>query len=121
MRKQAILGGGNPVITFQGIKIDIKKGFFGLSPALELIDFQAPADKSYGPAKPALVNGWYTIDLTQAKAYINELTIGGGVTQLRLRFKLDDNNNAVANYLSVYSGNAPAASRPQLIIEYYLP
>jgi hypothetical protein len=40
------------------------------------------------------------------------------VTQIRLRFKLDDNNNAVANFLKLYSGNAPAASRPQLIIEY---
>ncbi|MBI3153480.1 MAG: hypothetical protein HYZ21_15210, partial [Chloroflexi bacterium] len=45
----------------------------------------------------------------------------GGLTQIRLRFKLDDNNNAIANYLSLFSGNAPLASRPQLIIEYHLP
>jgi hypothetical protein len=43
------------------------------------------------------------------------------VTQIRLSFKLDDNNNTIANYLKLYSGNAPAASRPQLIIEYYVP
>lgn len=44
-----------------------------------------------------------------------------GLAQIRLRFKLYYNNNAIANYLSLYSGNAPTASKPQLIIEYYVP
>ena len=35
----------------------------------------------------------------------------------RLRFKLGD-NNALANYLSLYSGNAGAANRPQWVIQY---
>ncbi|MBI5932062.1 MAG: hypothetical protein HY867_00025 [Chloroflexi bacterium] len=52
---------------------------------------------------------------------INKLATGSGLTQIRLRFKLDDNNNAVANYLSLYSGNAGAASRPQLVIGYTVP
>jgi len=43
------------------------------------------------------------------------------LTQIRLRFKLGDNGNAVANYLSLFSGNAPIDSRPQLIIQYYVP
>jgi hypothetical protein len=48
--------------------------------------------------------------------------MGSGLTQMRLRFKLDDNNNAVANILSLFSGNATAAaSRPELIITYYVP
>jgi hypothetical protein len=55
------------------------------------------------------------------KAYINTLASRGGVTQIRLRFKLDDNNNTIANYLSLYSGNASSSYRPQLIIEYYIP
>ena len=46
---------------------------------------------------------------------------GSGLTQIRLRFKLDDNNDAINNYLSLYSGNAPLAYRPQLVIEYYVP
>jgi hypothetical protein len=121
VRKQGVVGGGNPVNTFQGFMIDVKKGFFGPATGLQVSDFQASADKSYGPFKPAPTNGWYTINLTTAKAYINLLDTNGGVTQLRLRFKLDDNNNAVANDLKLYSGNAPAASRPQLIIEYNVP
>jgi hypothetical protein len=121
LKKQGITDGGNPIDLFQGIRVDIKNGFFGSAPGLQVSDFQAVADKTYGPAKPALTNGWYSINLTQAQFYINKLATNGGVTQFRLRFKLDDNNNAVANYLSLYSGNAPAASRPQLIVEYYVP
>jgi hypothetical protein len=71
--------------------------------------------------KPTASNGWYLLDLTVAKACINKLATGGGLTQMRLRFKLDDNNNTIANYLSLYSGNASATSRPLLIVEYYVP
>jgi len=120
VRKQGILGGGNPDATFQGFMVDIKKGLFGTS-ALQAADFQTKASKVYGPFTTALAGGWYTIDLTGGKAYINKLATGGGLTQIRLRFKVDDNNNTVANYLSLHSGDAAAASRPQLIIEYYVP
>jgi hypothetical protein len=120
VKKQGITGGGNPVTTFQGFMVDIKNGTFGAS-ALQIGDFQAAASKSYGPFKPALSGGWYSIDLTAGKGYINKLSTASGLTQIRLRFKLDDNDNAIANYLSLFSGNAPAASRPQLIIEYYVP
>jgi hypothetical protein len=121
VRKESIVGGGNPVNIFQGFMVDVKKGFFGSAAGLQVGDFQAAANKSYGPFKPALTNGWYAINLTPAKAYINTLATSGGVTQIRLGFKLDDNNNNIANYLKLYSGNAPAASRPQLIIEYHVP
>jgi hypothetical protein len=121
VRKQGVVGGGDPVNIFQGFMVDFKKGYFGPAAGLQVGDFQATANKSYGPFKPVLASGWYAINLTPAKAYINKLATNGGVTQVRLRFKLDDNNNAVANDLSLYSGNAPAASRPQLIVEYYVP
>jgi hypothetical protein len=120
VKKQGITGGGNPVTAFKGFIVDIKKGFFGPAAGLAVTDFQATA-KSYGPFKPTPVSSWYSINLTGAQAYINKLAVSGGLTQIRLRFKLDDNNNAVANTLSLFSGNAPAASRPQLIIEYYVP
>jgi hypothetical protein len=119
-RQQGVVGGGNPVTTFQGFMTDIRGGIFGTS-ALQAADWQATAHKTLGPFTTAISGGWYTLDLTTARAYINKLATSGGLTQIRLRFKLDDNNNAVANYLSLYSGNAGAASRPQLIIEYYVP
>ncbi len=120
VRKQRIIGGGNPVTTFQGFMVDIKKGLFGTS-ALQAADFQTKASKTYGPFTTALAGGWYTINITTGKAYINKLATGDGLTQIRLRLKLDDNTNTISNFLSLYSGNASLASKPQLIVEYYIP
>jgi hypothetical protein len=54
--------------------------------------------------------------------YVNRLGANGGLTQLRLRFRLDDNNNGIANFISFFSGNyATVTSRPLLTITYYLP
>jgi hypothetical protein len=120
LRRQGITGGGNPVTTFKGFMVDIRKGPFGTS-ALQLTDWQAAPSKAFGPFNTAVVGGWYSIDLTAAKAYINKLSTYNGLTQIRLRLKLEDNNDTIANYLSLYSGDAGATSRPQLIIEYYVP
>lgn len=102
----------------------LKNGLFGTS-ALQTSDFRATftalTGKTYGPFKPALVSGWYSIDLTAGNGYINKLTTSSGLTQIRLRFKLDDNNNATANFLKLYSGNSGAANQPQLVITYYIP
>ncbi|MGC1376086.1 MAG: CHAP domain-containing protein, partial [Anaerolineales bacterium] len=117
VQKSDIVGGGNPVTIFGGFMADVKNGFFGTT-ALQTGDFQTAANASYGPFVPAPVSNWYTIDLTGAKPFVNKLATGSGLTQIRLRFKLDDNNNTVAKYLSLFSGNAPAASRPQLMITY---
>ena len=120
VKQQAIVGGGNPMSTFQGLMVDVKNGFFGTA-ALQASDFQAAASQSYGPFNQALVGGWYSINLTSAKAFVNKLGTNSGLTQLRLRFKLDDNNNAIANVLSLYSGDGVAANRPQLVITYSVP
>ena len=116
IKRSGVVGGGNPIKTFKGVLLDIKKGNFGTA-SLALGDFQAKPDKTYGPFKPALSGGWYSLDLTSGLTYLNR----SGNTQIRLRFKLDDNNNSIANYLKLYSGNAPTASRPQLVVEYYIP
>jgi hypothetical protein len=41
-----------------------------------------------------------------------------GLTQFRLYFSLDDNNNHVADFMQFFSGNAPIASRPVLSVIY---
>ena len=63
--------------------------------------------------------GWYARAMPAANwIYINKL----GLTQFRLRFTLDDNNDNIADYLRFYSGNvATASNRPVLIVRYYLP
>lgn len=119
VKKSGITGGGNPVKTFKGFVVDIKQGMFGKS-ALALGDFQAKGNKTLAVIAP-YSSGWYSLNLTSAGLYINKTTTNSGLTQIRLRFKLDDNNNGVANFLKLFSGNALAASRPQLIVEYYVP
>ncbi len=121
VKKSAIVGSGNPVSIFQGFMADIKNGFFGTS-ALQNTDFQAIGTASYGPFIVTPINNVYSINLTGGKLNINKLATNSGLTQIRLRFKLGDNNNAVANYLSLVSGNATnAADRPQLVITYSVP
>jgi hypothetical protein len=121
VKQQGITGGGNPVNMFQGFMVDIKRGSFG-APALVVSDFQAKANKTLGPVKKnPNGSGWYVLNLTPGKNFVNKLASGNGLTQIRLRFKLDDNNNGKANFLKLFSGNAPAASRPQLIVEYNVP
>ena len=44
-----------------------------------------------------------------------------GVTQFRLRFTLDDNDDMGNDYIKFFSGNSTDANRPALIITYYLP
>lgn len=125
VKKQNITGGGNPVSMFQGFMVDVKKGTFGAA-ALQNSDFQTTfteiTGRTVGPLSPSLMNGWYNLNLTPAKTYINKSIESGGRTQIRLRLKLDDNNNLIANYFSLFSGNAVvAADRPQLVITYYVP
>jgi hypothetical protein len=129
IKKSAVVGGAT-FAMFKGLLVDVKKGSFGLL-SLQKTDFEAPlgtTGKTYGPFTTALPStGLYTVNLpvtgaTSVLPYINKLTNLGGVTQIRLRFKIDDNNNTIANYISFYSGNATtAANRPQLIIQYYVP
>lgn len=122
VKKQGAVGGGDPVSIFQGFFAEIKTGIFGTGATLQAADFQAASSKTVGPTSPVLQSGWYTLNLVNSKTFINKLTTSGGLTQIRLRFKLDDNNNTTANYLSLYSGNAGAApDRPQLVITYYIP
>ena len=118
VKRQSILGGGNPVSLLGGFVADVKPGTFGAA-ALQRTDFQSPAT-SYGPLAYTFLNNWYSINLAGAGASINKLTSGGGLTQIRLRFNLDDNNNNVANALQLFSGNATTSSQPQLVIQYVM-
>jgi hypothetical protein len=119
IRRQSI-SGTNPFITHLKIAVDIRKGAFSNNAALQLTDFQAPASK---PGVGFFANnptsaGWYATRLTTAAhPHINRI----GITQFRLRFQMDDDNDSVADFIRFYSGNTTAANRPVLLIEYYVP
>lgn len=117
--------GTDPFTTHQNISIDIRNGVFGnFGPfgikALQASDFQNPASmNSAGLIPNNSISGWYVTTLNSAANQFINLT---GMTQLRLAFQLDDNDDLGDDYLAFYSGNHDTFSaRPHLVIKYYIP
>ena len=90
--------GTNPFTTHGALTVDVKKGAFANSALLQAGDFQAAASKLAVTTMPKTpLSGWYSRALPATSfGYINRT----GVTQFRLRFALDDNEDM----------SAPAAS-----------
>jgi hypothetical protein len=87
---------------------------------LQTIDFNASASKKSAITFSSTpVDSWYSAIMSSLNFTYLNLT---GVTQFRLRFSKDDNNDRGADFLKFYSGNAATASfRPVLIVEYTVP
>ncbi len=118
VRKQGLVG-TDPFTTHLGLKVDIRRWTFSGNKLLQITDFQAFANKdAIGTFNKVPANSWYTARLyTTAFPFINL----NGLTQFRLRFAKDDNNDNGSDYVKFFSGNAALANRPQLIITYYVP
>ncbi|MEI7848438.1 MAG: kelch repeat-containing protein [Chloroflexota bacterium] len=100
--------------------IDIRKVYYGLGLKLELADFTSFSNlNAAGSVSATPVSGYYYGKLsTLGLAQINLI----GNTQMRLRYRYDDNDNMRADWFAFYSGNvATAAYKPQLSIVYYIP
>ena len=109
--------GSNLFATLGNLLADVRKGSFSSNGNLQLVDFQAIASKNAAWAMGDYpVNGWYSKSLAPADfAYINT----AGVTQFRIRFTRDDNDDLRAEYLKLYSGNSPTSAYwPQLVVQY---
>ncbi|MCJ7722728.1 MAG: hypothetical protein MUP03_01200 [Anaerolineales bacterium] len=123
IKKQG-LAGTDPFTTHGNILVAVRKGAFGGNNALQLTDFQATASMNpAGTINNTPSSGWYPVifiyyPFPNIYTYIN-LT---GVTQFRLRFQKDDNDDLDDDYLIFHSGDAGTASnRPLLVIQYYVP
>jgi hypothetical protein len=124
MVKGEALVGSNPFTTHQNILVDIRSGGFGfIGPfqfrGLQISDFESPSSKdAVGMIENNPLNGWYYAWLdSSAFGYIN-LT---GITQIRLRFHLEDDDNLAADNIRFFSGDYDGLpERPQLVIEYSL-
>jgi hypothetical protein len=118
--KQYQIAGANPLFTFGNLLVDIASPFFGLDKTLSVTDFAAAAgatNTGYFNTTP-LAGNWFEASLgASAFPYLN----CSGSTQFRIHFSLDDNDNMKADQFRFYSGNATAAYRPVLIVEYYIP
>ena len=119
IKKQGLTG-TNPFTILGGLKVDIRKPFFGMEAELASADFQAAAEKiSAGTFNRIPINNWYTGILSSSGNSGINLR---GTTQFRLRFEKDDNDDLGADLLKFYSGNfTTIANQPKLIIEYFIP
>ena len=115
--KKALVG-TNPNTTHGSIVINIKKPNFGTVSSLELSDFNDAAGlEAAGSVAKTPVGAVYTGTLNSSSfSYMNKT----GLTQLRLAFQLDDNNDNSADYLAFYSGNN-TSYKPVLQVYYYIP
>lgn len=106
--------GKNPFTNLGNLLVDLSKGSFG-DPGLSASDFQvAPGLKQIGAFGATPAGGWYTALLGyKAWAAINKT----GLTEFRLYFAKDDNNDKVADFARFNSGDASSA-RPELVIQY---
>ena len=108
--------GKNPFKALKSLFVDLQSGNFATQATLQTKDFKSAATlpKAFEIANNP-VNKVFTTELpTTAFSSIN----ASGLTQLRLRFKKDDDNDSTADYLNFFSGNADQAKQPQLIIKY---
>jgi hypothetical protein len=104
--------------TLGALLADMTKPSFG-SAALAKTDFEAAAGKPSIFNAFSIASSWYSATMKNtAYTYVNRT----GTTQFRICFTSGDDGDGNADYLVFYSGNFnTTASRPQLIINYYVP
>ena len=115
------VGNNNPFTWGGGLKIDVCQKKFGTLPGMQKSDFEYFDAAScllkvgtFGTTPDAF---WYSAPLSAAGiAKINT----AGLTQFRLYFANDDNDDMSADYLKFYSGDSGVSS-PRLVIEYNYP
>lgn len=113
------VSGTNPFTTHGNLLVDIVTGAFGGSNSLSATDFEAASSLDGVMILPTTpTSGWYSTTLPSGNFNLINLA---GVTQLRLRFSTDDNNDGGVDILKLYTGNALTSYRPQLIIVYTTP
>lgn len=120
IRQKIAPTGTNPFTILGNLLVDIRRPYFGTSPSLQLTDFgAAPSKAKVGTFDPTPDSAsWYSAALTpDGYTYINKTNL----TQFRLYFSKDDNDNRSADYMKFFSGNALPPDRPLLVITYTLP
>lgn len=118
IKKQGVVG-TDPFTTHGDLLLDIRDSAFSNNLVLQTIDFAAPASQGAIQDRfSSLTYSWYTVNLSGANLnFINKT----GLTQFRILFATDDNDDLGADYLKFFTGNSTSANMPQLIIKYYVP
>jgi CSLREA domain-containing protein len=116
--KQQGFIGTDPFTLLGDLKASVRTPAFGTD-TLALSDFKsAPGKNNVATFSNTPVSSWYNALINSTgRAYINRTD----TTQFRLAFTTDDDNDNGADLMKFYSGDAAAANRPQLVIQYYVP
>ncbi len=119
IRKSGAQTGSNPFNVLTSLLADIRKPYFGSASTLQLADFKASSSATkVATFNETPIGGWYSAVLNSAgRNNINK----NNLTQFRLYFSKDDNNDLGADFMKFFSGNASASNRPILIVNYYEP
>jgi hypothetical protein len=111
---------GDPMATLGNVLMDVQTGGFGSDTALHRSDFEAAA------TAPAA--GQLSVGGTSANGNFNASGIAAinenGVTQVRMRFEIDDDDDSAVDYLGFYSGSNSTPSRHPILeieFEYWAP
>ena len=100
------LGAYGTPTTLGTLTVDIKNGYYGTSDGLAANDFASASSATNVATLPyPASNGAYASgDLNSSGlAQINKI----GVTQFKVRFTLDDDNDGTADYLNIYDTGSP--------------
>jgi hypothetical protein len=118
IKRQGIVG-SDPFGTLGILVSEICDGMLSNKAILQTDDFSAVATPgSVLDTFTELTPNWYATELHDANlALVNK----AGITQFRLFFSKDDNDNLNADTLKFYSGNSVSANMPQLVVTYYIP
>lgn len=118
IKKQGVVG-SDPFGTQGSFVSEICSGAFSNNASLQTDDFSASdSPGSVLDTFVALTPNWYATELHDANlALVNK----AGLTQFRLSFSKDDNDDLHADYVAFYSGNSLSAYMPQLVVTYYIP
>ena len=108
------LGKGGDPTSLGSITVDIKNGYYGTSDSLAAADFEAASSATNVATLtpyPA-ANGDYSSGSlnSSGRSNINKT----GVTQFKIRFTTDDDNDGTADYLNIYD----SASNPKLDVTW---
>lgn len=116
LRRGTVVG-TNPFTNFGAVRVDVRTGTFN-NAALELADFTAlsTVDNVCTLSNAAANGDWSECMLNASGIAALSRT---GLTQFRVFFLLDDDDDNKTDYIGYYAGDAAdPASRPQLIVTY---
>ncbi|MCB1055201.1 MAG: M36 family metallopeptidase [Acidobacteria bacterium] len=115
--KRGRVTGTNPFNILGSCFVDVQTGGFGGNVALANGDFQAAATVSQSAtmSNPTSNGTFSEGSLNGAGLSAIDKT---GVTQMRIYFSTDDNDDGGNDYMGYYSGDSGTADRPQLVVTY---